>query len=91
MNCEIYALLGAGGMGEVDRAYDPGSERQVSDQGFASSGSARLEHLRRFEDEAQAAAAPNHPNIFVSLGLACSKVRRTLYRSCWKVILFGRS
>ena len=60
---QVLAPLGAGGMGEVYRARDtalgPGSRRQGAATGVASDP----DRLRRFTQEAQAAAALNHPNI----------------------------
>jgi len=59
----IIAPLGAGGMGEVYRARDPRLERDVAIKVLP----ARLAHDRdariRFEREARAVAALNHPNI----------------------------
>jgi Tol biopolymer transport system component len=60
---EIVAPLGAGGMGEVYRARDPGLKREVAIKVLPSSVSQDTERLRRFEQEAQATAALNHPNI----------------------------
>ncbi|HET9405873.1 MAG TPA: protein kinase [Candidatus Sulfotelmatobacter sp.] len=60
---EILAPLGAGGMGEVYRARDPQLGREVAIKILPSSWSADPERLRRFEQEARAAAALNHPNI----------------------------
>src|SRR5579864_1146397 len=60
---EILAPLGAGGMGEVYRARDPQLGRDVAIKILPSSWSADPERLRRFEQEARAAAALNHPNI----------------------------
>ncbi|MGA2348575.1 MAG: serine/threonine-protein kinase, partial [Candidatus Sulfotelmatobacter sp.] len=54
---EILALLGAGGMGEVYRARDPRLKRDVAIKVSAAQFS------ERFEREAQAIAALNHPNI----------------------------
>ncbi|MFN2454156.1 MAG: protein kinase [Pyrinomonadaceae bacterium] len=62
---EIRSLLGAGGMGEVYRARDPKINRDVAIKVLPASLSADVERLRRFEQEAQAAGALNHPNILV--------------------------
>ncbi len=60
---EIQSLIGAGGMGEVYRARDARLGREVAlkilPESFASDG----DRLRRFEQETQAVAALNHPNI----------------------------
>jgi serine/threonine protein kinase len=60
---EIVALLGAGGMGEVYRARDPRLGREVAIKVLPVAFSADPERLHRFEQEARAAAALNHPNI----------------------------
>ena len=60
---EIQSLLGAGGMGEVYRARDTRLERTVAIKILPSNFSVDAERLRRFEQEARAAAALNHPNI----------------------------
>lgn len=60
---EILALLGAGGMGEVYRALDPVLKREVAIKVLPSSVAQDAGRLRRFELEAQAAAALDHPNI----------------------------
>jgi serine/threonine protein kinase/Tol biopolymer transport system component len=60
---EILGLLGAGGMGEVYRARDPVLKREVAIKVLPSFVSRDPDRLRRFEQEAQAAAALNHPNI----------------------------
>jgi serine/threonine protein kinase len=54
---EILARLGAGGMGEVYRAHDARLKRDVAVKVSAAQFS------ERFEREARAAAALNHPNI----------------------------
>ncbi len=60
---EVVALIGAGGMGEVYRARDPRLGRDVAIKVLPTAYSADPDRLRRFEQEARAAAALNHPNI----------------------------
>ena len=60
---EVVKLIGSGGMGEVYRARDLRLRRDVAVKVLPSFFSADKERLRRFEQEAQAAAALNHPNI----------------------------
>src|SRR2546428_2567211 len=62
---EITAPLGAGGMGEVYRARDTRLGRDVAVKVLPSTFSADTDRLRRFEQEACAAGALNHPNILV--------------------------
>ena len=60
---EIVALLGAGGMGEVYRARDSRLGRDVAIKVLPADFAGDPERLGRFEQEARAAAALNHPNI----------------------------
>jgi eukaryotic-like serine/threonine-protein kinase len=60
---EILSAIGAGGMGEVYRAHDPRLGREVAIKILASGSAPDSERLRRFEQEARATAALNHPNI----------------------------
>jgi serine/threonine protein kinase len=60
---EIHSKLGEGGMGEVYLARDPKINRDVAIKVLPTAFSADAERLRRFEQEAQAAGALNHPNI----------------------------
>jgi Tol biopolymer transport system component len=60
---EILAPLGAGGMGEVYQARDTVLDRDVAIKVLPLSFSSDPDRLRRFEQEARAAAALNHPNI----------------------------
>ncbi|HEY1470994.1 MAG TPA: protein kinase [Candidatus Acidoferrum sp.] len=60
---EIRSPLGAGGMGEVYRAHDTRLDREVAIKVLPESLTTDTERLRRFEQEARAAAALNHPNI----------------------------
>jgi eukaryotic-like serine/threonine-protein kinase len=54
---EIESVIGAGGMGNVYRARDTRLDRAVAIKQLTP------EHLERFEREARAIAALNHPNI----------------------------
>jgi serine/threonine protein kinase/Tol biopolymer transport system component len=60
---EILAWLGAGGMGEVYRARDPRLARDVAVKILNESFATDADRLRRFEQEARAVGAMNHPNI----------------------------
>ena len=61
--CEILSPLGAGGMGEVYRAHDTRLDRNVAIKVLPECLTSNAERLRRFEQEARATAALNHPNI----------------------------
>ena len=60
---EIRAKIGEGGMGEVYRARDEKLNRDVAIKVLPVALSQDSERLLRFEQEAQAAGALNHPNI----------------------------
>ena len=60
---EVKSLIGSGGMGEVYRARDSQLGRDVAIKVLPSFLSSDSDRLRRFEQEARAAAALNHPNI----------------------------
>lgn len=62
-NYEIQTLIGAGGMGEVYRARDLRLRRAVAIKVLPAVVANDRERLRRFEQEATAAAALSHPNI----------------------------
>jgi serine/threonine protein kinase len=61
--CEILAPLGAGGMGEVYRARDTVLGREVAVKVLPAGFATDPDRLRRFSQEAQAAASLNHPNV----------------------------
>ncbi len=60
---EIRSPLGAGGMGEVYLAQDTRLDRPVALKLLAADLTKYEDRLRRFEQEARAASALNHPNI----------------------------
>jgi serine/threonine protein kinase/Tol biopolymer transport system component len=60
---EIVGLLGAGGMGEVYRARDTKLNRQVAIKILPAQYALDPDRIARFEREAQAVAALNHPGI----------------------------
>jgi eukaryotic-like serine/threonine-protein kinase len=59
----VLEKIGAGAMGEVFRARDERLGRDVALKLIRPASSDNPDHLRRFEQEARAAAALNHPNI----------------------------
>ncbi|MEP7273785.1 MAG: serine/threonine-protein kinase, partial [Acidobacteriota bacterium] len=60
---EIQSLLGAGGMGEVYLAHDLMLDRRIAVKILPAQFPEDEEQVQRFEREARAASALNHPNI----------------------------
>jgi eukaryotic-like serine/threonine-protein kinase len=60
---EVKAMLGAGGMGEVYRAGDERLGRDVAVKVLPADFLSNPDRLQRFEQEARAASALNHPQI----------------------------
>src|SRR5438445_9558272 len=59
----IVSKIGAGGMGEVYLAEDTRLKRKVALKLLPAEFTQDEDRVRRFEQEAQAASALNHPNI----------------------------
>jgi serine/threonine protein kinase len=66
---DIVAPLGAGGMGEVYRARDARLKRDVAIKVLLEAVSRDPDRLARLQREAEALAAPNHPNVAQIYGL----------------------
>src|SRR4029078_1516210 len=60
---QIRSLLGAGGMGEVYLAQDTSLNRKVALKVLPTDLASNQDRMRRFKQEATAAASLNHPNI----------------------------
>lgn len=60
---EIQSLIGAGGMGEVYLAHDLVLDRPIAVKILPAQFTANIDQVQRFEREARAASALNHPNI----------------------------
>jgi serine/threonine protein kinase/Tol biopolymer transport system component len=70
---EIRSMIGAGGMGEVYRARDERLNRDVAIKVLPTDLSTNGDRLNRFEQEAQAAGALNHPNILAVYDIGMHK------------------
>jgi serine/threonine protein kinase len=77
----ILRKLGAGGMGEVYLGQDKKLERKVALKILPAEVAANQERMRRFVQEAKAAATLNHPNIahIYEIGEAASDGRAIIY------------
>ena len=66
----VQKLIGAGGMGEVYRAHDKRLDRDVAIKVLPEYLTSDPARLSRFEQEARATAALNHPNILAVYQMA---------------------
>jgi eukaryotic-like serine/threonine-protein kinase len=62
---EVVSWLGSGGMGEVYLAHDEKLDRKIALKLLPSHFTTNQARLRRFQQEARAASALNHPNIIM--------------------------
>src|SRR5262249_9069641 len=60
---EIRSKIGEGGMGEIYLAEDTGLHRKLALKVLPAEVASNRDRMRRFDQEATAAAALNHPNI----------------------------
>lgn len=60
---EIVSRIGTGGMSDVYRAHDPRIRRDVALKVLPATYAKYADRLHRFEQEARAAGALNHPNL----------------------------
>ena len=87
---EIVSFVAAGGMGEVYRAHDMRLKRSVAVKILVASFASDHDRLRRFQQEARAVAALNHPNILEHPRhrhpgrdvLSCFRISRGQYPAC---------
>ena len=75
---EVIASLGAGGMGEVYRAKDTRLGREVAVKVLPDEVSGEADRVARFEREAKALAALNHPHIATLFGMERDGARHFL-------------
>jgi eukaryotic-like serine/threonine-protein kinase len=68
-SCEIFALIGAGGMGEVYRARDTNLKRDVALKVLPEAFACDPGRMARFQREAEVLASLNHPNIAAIYGV----------------------
>src|ERR1700720_339823 len=73
---KLLSLLGEGGMGKIYLAEDTKLHRRVSLKFLSPNFTQDHERLRRFEQEARAASALNHPNILTIHEISEAEDRR---------------
>jgi serine/threonine protein kinase/tetratricopeptide (TPR) repeat protein len=69
---KVISHIGRGGMGDVYLAHDTRLGRRVALKLLRSELTRNEDRLRRFQQEARAASALNHPNIFTVFEVGCS-------------------
>ena len=79
---DIISQLGAGGMGEVWRARDTRLDRDVAIKFLPVAFAEDPHRLRRFEQEARATSALNHPNILTIYDTGLQMARLTSSPNC---------
>jgi serine/threonine-protein kinase len=72
----IVSKIGEGGMGEVYCAHDARLEREVAIKFLPADFANDADRLRRFEQEAKATSALNHPNILTVYEIGSFEGRR---------------
>ena len=78
---EVSGPLGAGGMGEVYRARDTRLNRDVAVKVLPAEVANDPSRRQRFEQEARALAALNHPNIAATCRLVVPWMRVSAQRT----------
>src|SRR5215217_4742721 len=73
---EIQCSLGAGGMGQIYLAHDANLNRKIALKLISSEFATDPRRVHRFEQEARAASALNHPNVCVIHEIAITDTGR---------------
>ena len=84
---EIVSALGAGGMGEVDRAKDSKLKREVAIKVLPAEVANDRERLARFQREAEVLASLNNPHIAQIYGIEEGTPKGAPYEHCSALIM----